>query len=290
MFRPARRARCAARPLQGSQRPGALAIAVVLTGAACGNASPGPGATKTAAHEGKSTSSDPGPTAKLDPAPAKAPTHDAGPSAKPDVDPNAKPDVDPSADVDTDAKADANVAADTAASEEPVQLDIEFVPTPDNVVRKMLGVAKITKHDVVYDLGCGDGRLVIAAAKKFGAKGVGFDLDPVRVAEARANVEKAGVGHLVTIEQKNIFDVDLSPASVVTLYLLPSINVKLIPQLDKLAPGSRIISHDFGMEGVEYDDVWTIVAKHHRPPPATRDHYVYKWTAPLKKVASVPAE
>jgi SAM-dependent methyltransferase len=170
-------------------------------------------------------------------------------------------------------------------------LDIEFVPTPDNVVKKMLEVAEIREGDVVYDLGCGDGRLVVAAAKKYGVKGFGFDLDPVRVKEARANVEKAGVGHLVTIEQKNIFDVDLSPASVVTLYLLPSINVRLIPQLKKLKDGARVISHDFGMEGVLYDDVWTIVAKHHRPPPATRDHYVYKWVMPLVPApATTPSE
>lgn len=171
------------------------------------------------------------------------------------------------------------------ADDEAPALDIEFVPTPTNVVTKMLEVAEITKDDVVYDLGCGDGRLVVEAAKRYGARGVGFDLDPQRIAEARANVEKAKVGHLVTIEQKNIFEVDLSPASVVTLYLLPSINVRLIPQLEQLAPGARIISHDFDMEGVDYEDVWTLRAKHHRPPPKTRDHYVYKWRTPLKKSA-----
>lgn len=191
-------------------------------------------------------------------------------------------------------------AAPTPAPPEPAEpvavvpderpaLDIEYVPTPHNVVAKMLAVAKVKKTDVVYDLGCGDGRLVIAAAKKYGARGVGFDLDPERIAEAKANVEKAGVGDLVTIEQKNIFDVDLTPASVVTLYLLPEINVRLIPQLEKLAPGSRIISHDFDMKGVEYEQTWTIVADHHRPPPKKRDHYIYKWTAPLKKTP-LPAE
>jgi SAM-dependent methyltransferase len=205
------------------------------------------------------------------PAVAKAETKSAEPTPTPVAAP--EPEVAPP----TSAVDD----ADPVADDEAPALDIEFVPTPDNVVKKMLEVAEIREGDVVYDLGCGDGRLVVAAAKKFGVKGFGFDLDPVRVAEARANVEKAGVGHLVTIEQKNIFDVDLSPASVVTLYLLPSINVRLIPQLKKLKDGSRVISHDFGMEGVLYDDVWTIVAKHHRPPPATRDHYVYKWVMPL---------
>lgn len=182
-----------------------------------------------------------------------------------------------------EAKAPEAKAPEAAAPDEPEapSLDIEYVPTPENVVAKMLEVAAITKDDVVYDLGCGDGRLVIAAAKTYGARAFGFDLDPERIAEARANVEKAGVGHLVTIEQKNIFDVDLSPATVVTLYLLPELNVRLVPQLEKLAPKSRIVSHDFDMAGYDPDDIWMIVAKHHRPPPKRRKHYVYLWTTPL---------
>ena len=175
-----------------------------------------------------------------------------------------------------------------AQQEEPVDeeetpaLDIEYVPTPDNVVKVMLDTAKVTKRDMVIDLGCGDGRLLVAAARR-GARGYGVDLDPQRIREARANIEKAGVGHLVTVEQRNIFDVDLSPASVVTLYLLPSLNVKLIPQLEHLKKGARIVSHDFDMEGVEYDDVITVIAKHHRPPPELREHYVYLFSSPLKK-------
>ena len=172
---------------------------------------------------------------------------------------------------------------DPAEPEAPA-LDIEYVPTPRNVVAKMLEVAAITKDDVVYDIGCGDGRLVIAAAKTYGARAVGFDLDPERVAEARANVEKAKVGHLVTILQKNIFDVDLTPATVVTLYLLPELNVRLVPQLEKLAPKARIISHDFDMTGYDPDDIWMIVAEHHRPPPKRRKHYVYLWTTQLVKL------
>lgn len=174
------------------------------------------------------------------------------------------------------------------APEEPVDeaetpaLDIEYVPTPDNVVTVMLDTAKVKKNDMVIDLGCGDGRLLVAAARR-GARGYGVDLDPQRIKEARANIEKAGVGHLVTVEQRNIFDVDLSPATVVTLYLLPSLNVKLIPQLERLKKGARIVSHDFDMEGVEYDDVITVIAKHHRPPPEMREHYVYLFTTPLKK-------
>ncbi len=162
--------------------------------------------------------------------------------------------------------------------------DIEYVPTPQNVVDKLLEVAKIGKDDVLYDLGCGDGRIVINAAKRFGIKAVGFDIDPKRVAESRANVKSNKVEHLVTIEQQDIFTVDLSKATVVTLYLLPELNVRLIPQLEKLKPGSRVVSHDFDMEGVEPENNWTVIARDHREPK-NREHYVYLWKTPLKKTA-----
>jgi SAM-dependent methyltransferase len=164
--------------------------------------------------------------------------------------------------------------------------DIEYVPTPTNVVEKMLEVAKLSKDDVMYDLGCGDGRIIITAAKKFGLKARGYDIDPVRVEESRANAKKAGVENLVTIEQKDIFEVDLSPATVVTLYLLPELNVRLIPQLEKLKPGSRIISHDFDMAGVEPEKWWTIMAPDHRDAKKLREHYVYLWKTPLNKTAA----
>lgn len=178
------------------------------------------------------------------------------------------------------------VAAATAEQpEEPAGKvpDIEYVPTPENVVAKMLEVAAIKKDDVLYDLGCGDGRIVVTAAKKFGIKAKGFDVDPQRIKESKENVEKNGVGHLVTIEQKDIFEVDLSPATVVTLYLLPELNVRLIPQLEKLKPGSRIVSHDFDMEGVDPVKWWTVMAPDHRPPHKDREHYVYLWKAPIKR-------
>ncbi len=161
--------------------------------------------------------------------------------------------------------------------------DIEYVPTPTNVVDKMLEVAKVGKDDVLYDLGCGDGRIVATAAKKFGIKAKGFDVDPVRVKESRETVKKMGVEDLVTIEQKDIFEVDLSPATVVTLYLLPELNVRLIPQLEKLKPGSRIVSHDFDMAGVEPEKWWTVMAPDHRDAKKMREHYVYIWKTPLKK-------
>jgi hypothetical protein len=161
--------------------------------------------------------------------------------------------------------------------------DIEFVPTPQNVVDKMLEVAEIKKDDVLYDLGCGDGRIPVTASKQFKIKTIGFDLDPVRVHESRENVRKNCMEDFVTIELKDVFKVDLSPATVVTLYLLPALNVKLIPQLEKLKPGSRIVTHDFDMKGVEPEKTWTVVAPDHRPPHKDREHYVYLFRTPLKK-------
>jgi SAM-dependent methyltransferase len=170
------------------------------------------------------------------------------------------------------------LAAPTAGKTENKTPDVIYVPTPQPVVDKMLELAKIKKNDLVYDLGCGDGRIVITAAKKFGVKAVGFDVDPLRVAEAREKVRENGVEELVTIEQRDIFTLDLSPASVVTLYLLPALNVRLIPQLEKLKPGSRIVSHDFDMEGVKPQKHLTLDVE-----GESRGHEVYLWTTPLNK-------
>jgi len=156
--------------------------------------------------------------------------------------------------------------------------DVIFVPTPQDVVDKMLEMAKVQKGDLIYDLGCGDGRIVVTAARKYGCRAVGYDIDPLRVEESLENVEHNNVGHLVRIEQKDIFTLDLSRANVVTLYLLPELNVELIPQLEKLKPGSRIVSHDFDMEGVKPDEVIQIVSKEDGVK-----HEIYLWTAPLKK-------
>ena len=126
--------------------------------------------------------------------------------------------------------------------------DVIFVPTPEAVVEAMLQVANVTKSDVVYDLGCGDGRIPVTAAKKYGARGFCFDIDPQRIAEAKENVAKNNVGNLVTVVHADLFETDLSGASVITLYLLPSLNVKLMPKLMKeLKPGTRIVSHAFDM-------------------------------------------
>ena len=191
-------------------------------------------------------------------------------------------------------------AASAAAADASVTVDITYVPTPQKIVDKMLEVAKVKKDDVVYDLGCGDGRIVVSAAKKFGVRGFGIDIDPKRVAEANENVKGADVGALVSIKQENVFNVDLSEATVVTLYLLPELNVKLMPQLEKMKPGSRIVSHDFDMKGAIPDGHWTVNAPEFvnaegysawkgaavpedKKNYKERSHEIYLWTIPLKK-------
>jgi len=125
--------------------------------------------------------------------------------------------------------------------------DVVYVPTPPEVVDAMLDVAKVTGKDVLYDLGSGDGRIPIAAAKRFGTRGLGIDIDPQRVDEAKANATQAGVADKVRFLLGDLFELDLSPATVITLYLLPQLNLKLRPRLFKLKPGTRIVSHEFDM-------------------------------------------
>jgi SAM-dependent methyltransferase len=181
------------------------------------------------------------------------------------------------------AVAAALVLANLAAAQDTAQTqtatikkpDVIFVPTPQVVVDKMLELAEVTPKDTVYDLGCGNGIIVVSAAKK-GARAIGFDVDPQRIREAKANVQGNQVGETARIVQKDIFTQDLSGASVVTLYLLPSLNVKLIPQLEKLKPGSRIVSHDFDMKGVKPEKIVRVQGP-------TREHTVYLWRAPLQK-------
>jgi tRNA G37 N-methylase Trm5 len=155
--------------------------------------------------------------------------------------------------------------------------DVIYVPTPQEVVDRMLEMADVRPGEVVYDLGCGDGRIPVAAAKRFGVKAWGFDIDPVRVKESLENVQRGKVESLVTIKLQDIFDLDLSKADVITLYLLPQLNVKLIPQLDKLKPGCRIVSHDFDMEGVRPKKLATYT------PSGGREHRIYLWVTPLEK-------
>jgi SAM-dependent methyltransferase len=130
----------------------------------------------------------------------------------------------------------------------PPKLDVPFVPTPQAVVDQMLTVAGVGRRDTLYDLGCGDGRIVVTAASQYGAHGVGIDLNPERIAEARANAKKAGVDKRVSFRVADLFETNLSAASVVSLYLLPDVNLKLRPKLwSQLKPGARVVSHAFDM-------------------------------------------
>jgi ribosomal protein L11 methylase PrmA len=151
--------------------------------------------------------------------------------------------------------------------------DVIYVPTPHEVVDDMLRLANVGKSDVLYDLGSGDGRIAIAAAKKFGIKAVGIDIDPERIKEATENAKKAGVSHLVQFRQEDLFKADFKEATVVTLYLLPDLNVKLRPRLwEELAPGTRIVSHQFDM------GTW-------KPDKRLESNgrTVYFWTIPKRK-------
>ena len=143
-----------------------------------------------------------------------------------------------------------HVAAQTPRSLAP------FVPTPQDVVNHMLELAEVTENDIVYDLGCGDGRIVITAAQRYGARGVGIDIDPQRIAESNVNAEKAGVQHLVRFIEQDAMEADVSQATVVTLYLLSSSNMKLRPILtSQLRSGARIVSHAFSMGDWETEQV-----------------------------------
>lgn len=155
------------------------------------------------------------------------------------------------------------------------------VPTPAAVVAKMLDVAKVTKEDVLYDLGCGDGRIVIAAASKYGCRAVGYDIDARKVKESQENVKKNGVEKLVQIECQDIFKLDLSKASVVTLFLLPEMNIQLIPQLEKMKAGSRVVCHEFALKDMQHDQKLTVTTQ---PDGVPRDIYLY--TLPLKRVVA----
>jgi uncharacterized protein (TIGR03000 family) len=161
-----------------------------------------------------------------------------------------------------------------------VPLDVPYVPTPEPVVDAMLKLAGVTDKDVVYDLGCGDGRIVITAVKKFKAKkGLGIELAPERVKLSKENAVKEGVEKMVEIREGSVLDLkDVSEASVVTLYLLPKINLELMPVLQKtLKPGSRIVSHDFDMGDWKADKEITVEDE------TGRKHTVYLWTIAEKK-------
>ena len=160
--------------------------------------------------------------------------------------------------------------------------DVIFVPTPQDVVEKMLELANVKKNDVVADLGCGDGRIVITAAKKYACKAVGYDLDDECVRLSLDQVKAARVEKLVRVEHKDIFDVDLTGVTVVAVYLGPTLNEKLIPQFKKMKPGSRIVSHAFEIPGIKPDRVAELTSEEDGVA-----HKIYGWTTPFP--ASVEA-
>lgn len=169
-------------------------------------------------------------------------------------------------------------AQDSKPRREP---DVPYVPTTEPAVQEMLKLADVKKSDIVYDLGCGDGRIVIAAAKMFGAHGVGIDINPVRINEARENAKKAGVEKLVRFEENDLFNADIHEATVVTLFLLPNINLKLRPKLlADLKPGTRVVSNTFDM------GEWKPEKESTAGDPNDEDSYLshkfFLWTIPAR--------
>lgn len=155
-------------------------------------------------------------------------------------------------------------------------LDVPYVATPHEVVARMLTMAGVNKNDFLYDLGSGDGRIVITAARDFGARGIGYDLNPKRIQESNENARKAGVENRVQFIQKDLFEADLKGATVVTLYLLPEVNLRLRPRLlSELRPGTRIVSHNYDMGDWKAEAVDQIKIR-------GAVHYIYLWTVPEK--------
>jgi hypothetical protein len=153
-----------------------------------------------------------------------------------------------------------------------VEKDVPYVPTPQETVEEMLRMAKVSRRDLLYDLGSGDGRIVITAAKEFGARGVGIDIDPQRIAEANQNARATGVTHRVKFIQGDLFDTDLRDATAVTLYLLPAVNLRLRPKLlAELRPGTPVVSHDFDMDEWEPDHQQRV-----------GDDLLYLWIVPAR--------
>jgi cyclopropane fatty-acyl-phospholipid synthase-like methyltransferase len=156
--------------------------------------------------------------------------------------------------------------------------EIPFVPTPIEVVDRMLELAEVKKGDVVYDLGSGDGRIVIRAAKKFGVRGIGIEMDKTLIEKARKTAQEEGVSHLVEFRSEDALKADISPATVVTLYMLPWFNAAMKPSFRKhLKPGSRIVAHDFGIEGWEPDKTVKLPQIEYRPGGYQHQHTLFMW-------------
>ncbi len=167
------------------------------------------------------------------------------------------------------------MAAPTAAKKRP---DVGYYATTQDVVEEILKQVRVAKNDVVCDLGCGDGRFVITAAKQFGCRGIGYEIDPKLVREGRQRAQATGVAERATIVEQDIFTVDLSKVTVVTLFLLPELNRRLIPQLEKLPPQARVVSHEFEIPGLVPDREMTFVSKQD-----DSEHLLFFYSVPLKK-------
>jgi SAM-dependent methyltransferase len=166
--------------------------------------------------------------------------------------------------------------APTPAPTAKARLDVPYVPTPEAVVERMLRMAKVGEGDLLYDLGCGDGRIVITAARKYGARGVGYDIDPRRISESNENARRAGVADRVRFVQGDLFEADLGGATVVTLYLLPDVNMKLRPKLlSELKPGTRVVSHNYGMGDWEPSEFVEVDVEGEK-------HFIYSWVVPRR--------
>jgi 2-polyprenyl-3-methyl-5-hydroxy-6-metoxy-1,4-benzoquinol methylase len=158
----------------------------------------------------------------------------------------------------------------TSAGVDTIDSDVPFVESPQSVVTKMLEIASVSEEDVVYDLGSGDGRIPITAARDFGARGVGIEIKPHLVEKARKNAKNAGVSDRVAFRQGDLFEADISEATVVTIYLLPTVNMELRPKLFReLSPGTRVVSHDFDMNEWEPDTTWE-----------SGGETIFRWTIP----------
>jgi cyclopropane fatty-acyl-phospholipid synthase-like methyltransferase len=165
-------------------------------------------------------------------------------------------------------------AAASGCSTPGIKLDVPYVSTPQPVVDAMLRLAEVRRDDVLYDLGCGDGRIVITAARSFGARGVGIDLDPRRIDEANAAARSAGVSGRVRFVVQDLFKTDFSEASVLTLYLFPELNAKLLPKIRaELRPGARVVSHQFGIGD------W-IPERTEAVQAGTERSEIFRWTLP----------
>jgi SAM-dependent methyltransferase len=178
----------------------------------------------------------------------------------------------------------------SAAGQQKKRPEVPYVPTPENVVAEMLRLAAVNENDVLYDLGCGDGRIVIMAASQLGCRGVGIDIDPRRIEESRKNAALAGVEGRVEFLEMDLFEADIRPATVVTLYLLSGVNLRLRPKLlRELRPGTRVVSHDFDMNSWKFDETSFVESRFDDYIPLTDKrlidnywdkHHLFLWIIP----------